>query len=608
MRNMRLLVPYLKRYRVKIVAGIICIALGTVASLLQPYFLGQAIGAIRAHYAPAAGKAAVSLSPLYADVLLLMGAAVLQALFAFFQRSTINRVSRYMEYDLREDMFLHLQRMDQQFYHDMHTGDLMARLTNDVNAVRQFIGMGVISFIQFVMMLVGAGIWLFIISWKLMLITFVLLPMTSVGMILVGRRMQARYRAVQDQYGAISTFAQESFSGVRVIKAYVQEKLEAGAFAKQNREYVTRSLRYARLSAILWPLMMFVVGITSAIVIFVGGQEVIHGEIPLQALVQFMATIGLLTFPMIALGWTMNMFQQASASMERISEVIRRRPRIKDSPGRTLNVSELHGDIEFRNVGLSYGSHTVLSDVSFSVPHGTTTAIVGRTGAGKSTLVNLIPRILEPDEGEVLIDGIDVRRIPLALLRRSVGYASQDTFLFSTTLRENVGFGITDPAADVLMHAVDVSRLSKDLEQFPQGLDTIIGERGVSLSGGQKQRTSLARAVARDPVILILDDAMSSVDTQTQSEILFRIKKIMENRTSLIISQRVSTIKDADEIIVVDEGRIVERGDHVTLLNQDGMYARMYRRELLQQELEADEQEGGSPNGDAVVSTAGGAE
>jgi ATP-binding cassette subfamily B multidrug efflux pump len=587
-QNMKLLIPYAMRHRARILIGLLCIAIGTAAALYQPYYLNQATNIIRTY-----DQRGHSLAGLKGLVFLFMGTAIVQAVMAFFQRSTINRVSRYMEFDLRQDLFLHLQKQDQGFFQSMHTGDLMARLTNDVNAVRQFIGMGVISFIQFVMMLLGAGVWLFIISWKLALITFVLLPMTSMGMILIGRRMQARYRAVQDQYGAVSTFAQESFSGIRVIKAYVQEHLEADAFGRQNEEYVGRSLRFARLSASLWPLMMYVVGLTSAIVLYFGGQEVIHGQIQVGQLVQFMFTIQLLTFPMISLGWTMNMYQQASASMERISEIFHRHPRIKDSSGHTVPITTLEGDIEFENVGVSYGDQRVISDVSFKVPHGSTTAIVGRTGAGKSTLVSLIPRILEADEGRVLIDGVDVRRIPLDLLRRSVGYASQDTFLFSTTLRENVGFGVASlhgegASEEILHHAIEVSRLSKDLEQFPAGLNTIIGERGVSLSGGQKQRTSLARAVARDPVILILDDAMSSVDTQTQSEILFRIKKVMENRTSLIISQRVSTIKDADEIIVLDQGRVVERGDHMTLLNQNGTYARMYKRELLQQELEVE--------------------
>jgi ATP-binding cassette subfamily B protein len=583
---MRLLVPYLRQYRLRIAAGIFSIGVATLASLAQPYYLGQGIDTITAHYGAPPGHAP-SLEPLGGIVLLFIAAAATQALFAFFQRSTINRVSRYMEYELRQDMFTHLQALDQRYFGEMHTGDLMARLTNDINAVRQFIGMGVISLIQTAFMLIGVVVAMFFISWRLTLISMALMPFTTVLMFMIGRRMQSRYRAVQDQYGAISTYAQESFSGIRVIKAYVQEELEGRAFSRENNEYVTRSMRYVKLSGLLWPLMTFVVGVTAALILYFGGQEVVSGQIKLGSLIQFNALLALLTWPLIALGWTMNMYQQSAASMQRINEVMNRKPLIKDT-GHTLPIAEIEGKIEFRNVSASYGEQEVLHGVSFTVPRGAATAIVGRTGAGKSTLVNLIPRTLEADSGQVLIDGVDVRRIPLALLRRSIGYASQDTFLFSTSLRENVGFGVDHPTEEALEHAVEVSRLSKDLEQFPDGLETIIGERGVSLSGGQKQRTSMARAVARDPEILILDDAMSSVDTQTQSEILFRVKQVMRNRTSIIISQRVSTVKDADEIILLDEGRVLEQGTHTELLNRDGLYARMYRRELLQQELEAD--------------------
>lgn len=589
MRNMHLLVPYLSQYKIRISIGIVAIAIATIASLLQPYYLGQGIDIITAHYGAKASRAP-SLSPLGQTVLLFIAAAIGQSLFSFFQRSTINRVSRYMEYELRQDMFTHLQSLDQGFYNEMHTGDLMARLTNDLNAVRQFIGMGVISLIQTAFMLVGVFIAMLFISWQLTLIAMVCMPLTSALMVLVGRRMQMRYRAVQDQYGSISTYAQESFSGIRVLKAYVQEELEGRAFSRENNEYVTRSMSYVKFSGILWPLMTLIVGITSALVLFFGGEEVVSHQIKhVGLLVQFNADLALLTWPMIALGWTMNMYQQSAASMQRIVEVMHRKPTIRDT-SHTLPIEAIHGAVEFRNVSVSYGDQEVLHDLSFSAPQGSTLAIVGRTGSGKSTLVNLIPRTLEADHGVVLIDGVDVRKIPLGVLRRSIGYASQDTFLFSAALRENVGFGLDGASEDVLAHAIDVSRLSKDLEQFPQGLDTIIGERGVSLSGGQKQRTSLARAVARDPEILILDDAMSSVDTQTQSEILYRIKQVMRNRTSIIISQRVATVKDADEILVLEDGKLVEQGSHMNLLNRDGIYARMYRRELLQQELEVDEE------------------
>ena len=406
MRNLRLLVPYARKHWVRITLGILAIGIATLASLAQPYFLGQGINAITAHYSGKI-KPAPSLAPLAKYTILLIVAAAVQSLFSFFQRSTINRVSRYMEYDLRQDMFTHLQSLDQRFYGTMHTGDLMARLTNDLNAVRQFIGMGVISLIQAAFLLVGVVIFMFTISVQLALISMVLMPFTSLAMILIGRKMQSRYRAVQDQYGGISTYAQESFSGIPVIKAYVQEELEGKAFSRETDLYVRRSMKFAQLSVLLWPLMFLVVGITAALILFFGGEEVVNHQMNLGQLVQFNALLGLLTFPMIALGWTMNMYQQSAASMQRIMEVMNRKPMIRDS-GHTLPVEAIKGEVEFRHVSVSHGDDQVLHDVSLTVPLGTTTAIVGRTGSGKSTLVNLIPRILEADDGEVLIDGIDV--------------------------------------------------------------------------------------------------------------------------------------------------------------------------------------------------------
>jgi ATP-binding cassette subfamily B protein len=385
----------------------------------------------------------------------------------------------------------------------------------------------------------------------------------------------------------MSTQAQENFSGIRVVKAFVQEDREIEAFRRANEEYVDRNLRYVRLSGILWPLMFFVVGIAMALVLFIGGTEVANSTITVGQFVQFNAYLLMLTWPMISLGYTINMYQQGAASMARIMEVMDRQPEIRDT-GRTLPISTINGDIEFRNVGVRHGDTWVFRNISFRVPRGSTTAIVGMTGVGKSTLMSLVPRVLEADEGEVLIDGVDVRRIPLHTLRRAVGHVPQDTFLFSATLRENTAFGVEEPDEEQLERALTVSQLGKDLEQLRDGLQTVVGERGVSLSGGQKQRTALSRAIMRDPTILILDDAMSSVDTQTQAQILAGLRGVMENRTTLITAMRISTIKDADQIVVLNDGTVTEIGSHAQLLTQDGLYARMYRRELLRQELEVD--------------------
>jgi ATP-binding cassette subfamily B protein len=581
-QHLKYVIPYLHRHKLRIAVGVFAILAGTFFGVLQPYILRLAIDHLQTH---------LTGGELTKYVLLFLGAAIGQSIFAFVQRSTVNRVSRFLEYDLRNAAFRHLQSLDQAFYGEMHTGDLMARLTNDLNAVRQFVGMGMISLVSTVIMLVVVAALMLIINWKLALVAFAVLPFVSITMAVVSRTLQRRYRLVQDQFGHVSTYAQENFSGIRVVKAFVQENLEIESFSHTNEEYVTRNLSYVRLSGIMWPLMTLVVGIAMALVLFVGGTEVANGEITTGEFVQFNAYLAMLSWPMIALGWVINMFQQGAASMGRVMEVMNRHPTIRDS-GRTLGSASIHGTIEFRGVGVKYDRVQVLKDVSFTVERGSTVAIIGMTGVGKTTLMSLVPRVLEADAGEVLVDGVDVRRIPLETLRAAVGYVPQDTFLFSATLRENVMFGVRDATEAEVDDALETSRLSKDLEQFPKGLDTIVGERGVSLSGGQKQRTSLARAILRDPTILILDDAMSSVDTHTQAEILAGLKRVMDERTTLITAMRISTVKDADKIVVLHDGRVAEQGTHRELLLNDGLYARMYRRELLQQELEVEDTAG----------------
>ncbi|MBV9281836.1 MAG: ABC transporter ATP-binding protein [Chloroflexi bacterium] len=581
MRTLGPTIPYLRRHKLRIAVGLAAILAATGFSLLQPYILRLAVDALRRH---------TTLGAITQYVAFFLLAAAGQAICLFIQRSTINRVSRFVEYDLRNDAFVHLQSLDQGFYAEMHTGDLMARLTNDLNAVRQYVGMGgLLTLISTGVTLVGVVVLMIAIDWKLALTAFAVLPFVSLSMVVVSRTVQSRFRAVQDQFGQLSTNAQENISGIRVVKAFTQEGREIEAFARANEEYVQRNLSYVRLSGIMWPLMTFVMGIALALVLYVGGVEVANRQITLGQFVQFNGYLALLSWPMIGLGWVINVFQQAAASMARIMEVMTREPDIRDT-GRTLPLRYIRGEIEFRDVGVRRGDTWVLRNVSFTVPRGTTTAIVGMTGVGKTTLMSLVPRVLEADEGQVLIDGVDVRRIPLETIRRAVGFVPQDTFLFSATLRENTMFGVDDATPGQLEHAITVSRLSKDLEQFPRGLDTVVGERGVSLSGGQKQRTALARALLRNPTILILDDAMSSVDTHTQSEILEGLRGVMAERTTLITSMRISTIKGADQIVVLDDAGIVERGTHRELLLSGGLYSRMYRRELLRQELEVDEE------------------
>lgn len=578
MHDLKALIPYLAHYKGRIAFGALAVLISTFLALAMPYLLGSAIDKLQA------GRPRDEVLTIAVVILVV---AALQGVDDFFGRFLINEVSRRVEYELRNDMFAHLQRMQQTFFHNMHTGDIMARATNDLSAVRNFLGPGINNSVRTGLMFLIASVLMLTINLKLALLLMFFMPLVSVSFILIGRKMHARYEQVQAQFGNLSTYAQENFSGIRVIKAYAQEEYEIKHFSETSRGYVTHSMNYQRLNQLLWPLMAFVLGLAAALILIVGGNEVISGHITLGQFVQFNGYLLLLSWPMIALGWVVSLYQQGAASMKRIREMILQRARIADSE-QTLPIERIEGDLRFEHVSLAYEGQQVLHDISFHAPVGCTLAIVGATGAGKTSIVNLIARVHEAPEGHVLVDGTDVRRIPLAVLRRNIGYVPQDTFLFSTSLSENVAFGVDEPEPERVAVSVETARLSKDVDQFPDGLETVIGERGVTLSGGQKQRTALARAIMRDPAILILDDSLSSIDTQTQAEILAGLHEVLDGRTSIIISQRISTVKAADQILVLDDGRILERGTHAELVAKRGIYAKMYRRELLSHELGVD--------------------
>ncbi len=588
-RAFRRLFPFVLRYRRQFLLGLLCVVLSSTFQLLGPWVLKYAIDDL--------GQA-VTRQKLVLYAALILGVACVRGLFLFLMRRIIIGASREIEYDMRNAFFARLQQMPLAFYQARRTGDLMSRATNDLNAVRTMIGPAVMYSASTLLVFVVAIVLMSSIDMKLTLIALLPLPLVSISVKYFGSAIHRRFEAIQAQLSDLSAVVQETLAGVRVVRAYNQEPYEIERFRGANEEYVRRNRVLIKLQGMFYPSLTLFLGIGSLLVLWVGSREVIGGRITVGEFVAFNSYLVMLSWPMIAFGWVTNMLQRGMASWKRMLEILDSEPDIGDAhvtdAGRSAS---LIGGIEIRDLVFTYpgAAQPVLDHVSLRIEPGQTVAFVGATGSGKSTLIHLLPRLHEPPAGTVFLDGVDVREIPLASLRGAIGFVPQEPFLFSDTIAENIAFGVQigpDAASPATLDArirdaAAIARLDKDVDAFPNGYDTTVGERGITLSGGQKQRTALARALMVDPRVLILDDALSAVDTYTEEEILSRLRGVMRRRTAIIVAHRVSTVRDADQIFVLDRGRIAERGRHTELVAHGGLYATLYKRQLLEEELAA---------------------
>jgi ATP-binding cassette, subfamily B, multidrug efflux pump len=576
----RRLIQYLSKHQAAFLRGFACVVVTTILSLTAPWVLKYAIDDL---------QNALTLDKVrqYAGVLLVL--AAVGGLFRFLMRRIIIAASRDFEYDLRNDFFASLQRMHLGYFQHTRTGDLMSRATNDLSAVRMMVGPAVMyASSTGLTFIVGLALMVSIDPW-LTAVALVPLPFVSIVVWYFGAAIHHRFEKIQEQLSDISAVTQESLAGVRVVRAYGQEAFDIERFRRANEEYISRNKALIRLQGMYFPSMGLLMGIGALLVLWIGSREVVAGRMTIGELVAFNTYLMMLGWPMIAFGWVTNLLQRGMASWKRMLEVLDARPGVSDEHVPASPLTHIRGAIEFRHLTFRYADTDVLHDVSFSIPAGTTTAIVGATGSGKSTVLSLLPRLHEAPPGTVFIDGVDVRQIPLTTLRGAIGYVSQEPFLFSASVADNIAFGI--PAGADTRAAVEqaaaTARLDKDIETLPNGYDTLVGERGITLSGGQKQRTAIARALVMSPAILVLDDALSAVDTQTEEEILRRLSVVMRQRTSIIVSHRVSTVRGADQIVVLDHGGVAESGTHAELVRRDGIYADLYRKQLLEDELAA---------------------
>ncbi len=566
---------YLWRYRWGLALGGACLIVKDLAQAGQPLMIRGAIDALGRR-----GEMFVRFA------VYLIGLAMVKGLFQFWMRVIIIGISRDIEYDLRNDLFRHLTTLSPDYYSRTRTGDIMARATNDLNAVRMMLGPGIMyCFETGLTFALAIGIMVSV-DWRLAIPAILPAPAVSLAVIFFGRSIHTRFERIQEMFSDISSRVQENLSGVRMIRAFAQERAELRRFEELNRDYIAQNIRLVRIQGVFEPLLEALIGLTFLVVLWVGGEQVLKGRISIGSFVMFNTYMGMLVWPMIALGWVVNLMQRGTASLQRINQILREQPSIA-APAEPLRLGSARGEIEFRGISVVFGGTRALDRVDLRIPAGATVAVVGHTGSGKSTLVSLAPRLMDPAEGAVLVDGIDVRSLDPGELRRYIGFVPQETFLFSATIAENIAFGVEKAGEAEIRRAAEIAGLAGDIEAFPEGYRTMVGERGITLSGGQKQRTAIARAILRNPRILILDDALSSVDTMTEERILNHLGGIMRGRTVILISHRVSTVRQADRIVVLERGRIVEQGAHAELIEAGGYYAELSQKQMLEEELES---------------------
>ena len=570
---------YFKRYKGKLALGVMFILISDISQVYIPLLLRDSIDALQQN---------LSYDLIIKYSLLIVGAAVISGVFRYLIRQTIIVVSRKIEYDLRQDFWQHLLKLSYRFYQNNSTGNIMAHATNDIAAVRMYIGPAVMYSIDTIIKFIFVITIMVTLSAELTLYTLLPLPILSYLVYKLSKKIHKKFTLIQEKFSDLTARAQENFSGIRVIKSYVREKHETDEFAKMSDDYLKRNMDKIKIQAFFMPLLFLITGVSIILVILVGGNMVINNHLTLGDIVAFVAYLGLLIWPTIAFGWVANIIQQADASLKRLQKIYDEPIEIKNSQLTDHSIESIIGSVKFENVSFQYDDdlNPVLKNINIDIPSGSTLAIVGHTGVGKSSFVNIIPRLYDTTSGKILIDGKDIKTIPLDVLRNNIGIVPQETFLFSDTLKNNILYGVKDGDDQLLHHVSEISKLNKDVSEFPKKYETILGERGITLSGGQKQRTCLARALAIDPKILILDDSFSAVDTKTEEEILRNLKTFMKERTSIIISHRISTVKDADNIIVIDDGIIKEEGTHDQLLELSGIYYELHYKQLLEEELE----------------------
>jgi ATP-binding cassette subfamily B multidrug efflux pump len=579
LREFRTLLPYMRRYWPRYLAGLLFLVLADAGQLYLPQLVRRAVDLV--------ASGGFSLAGLVPPVLLAIATAGLIALGRFFWRFFINGSSRRIENELRERLFAHLQALSTTFYGKSKTGDLMAHMTNDMNAIRMATGMAFVSFVDGFFMTLAILVILLAQNPRLALLSISPLPVLTVGVILFGKIVGEKFKSVQEGFSAMSDLAQESIAGIRVLKIFVQEQAFGRRFADRNRDYSDRNLSLAKTFGFFFPAVGFLAGLTSLIFLLLGGRSVMEGSLSPGMFTAFFAYLQMLIWPMLGAGFTVNLLQRAGASLGRINKILAEQPDIASPPPAQARLGPPRGDIRLHRLSYAYPGtgKPVLLDLELEIPAGTIVGLLGRTGSGKSTLVNLLPRLLDPPPGTVFVDGHDVREYDLASLRSAIRVVPQDTFLFSTSIRENIAFGAEDGDTEALEKAAAISTIRRDLGNFPQGWETVVGERGITLSGGQKQRVALSRAIAAQAAIYILDDAMSSVDTETEEAILSALLPRLRGSTVILVSHRVSTLRNADRVVVLEGGRVTQEGTPAELASIPGFYADILRLQQLEERL-----------------------